>query len=243
MHTFKRRVNLCARTLSLGALASCSPNPLEPEIPAAVEDETSAREGPGDSIVNEVAGVRVRASVEQWEGERDIFDHVTPVRLEIHNASGVKLRVRYQDFELDAANGETYHALPLYRIGGTVTKPVILSDWDYTPTYPENFYVAPYTAPFYDGDYMIYEGAWDHEPGYYDSYYRYWAEVALPTPTMVAQSLPEGALADGGQLQGWLYFERVPAREELEPVFLTMALVNAETGERLGRIRLPFAID
>lgn len=244
MHT-ATNILACASTLALGLglLAACSNSPLEAEIPDEVEGESSAREGLGESIVDEVAGVRVRASVDEWEGNEDVFDHVTPVRLEIHNDSGAKLRISFRDFALQADDGTSYPALPLYRIGGSVTEPVILSDWDYTPTYQEGFYVAPYAAPFYDGEILIYEGHFDFEPGYYDTYYRYWAELSLPTPYMVQQSLPEGSLSEGAQMQGWVYFQRVPEREELEPVVLTMALVNTDTGERIGQIRLPFSID
>jgi hypothetical protein len=247
MHTATRRANILGYgsilALCLGFAASCSRSSLEAEIPEAVEDQTSAREGVGDTIVDEVAGVKVRASVDEWDGNEDVFDHVTPVRLEIHNDSGKRLRITYENIELQAADGTTYPALPLYRIGGTVTEPVIVSDWDYTPTYQQGFYVAPYAAPFYDGDYMIYEGHFDYEPGYYDTYYKYWAEVALPTSYMVQKSLPEGALSSQSRMDGWVYFQKIPEREVLEPVYLTMSLVNADNGERIGRVRLPFSID
>lgn len=229
--------------LGLGLMVGCASSPLEAEIPKEVEGKTTAQEKPDDVIVNEVAGVKVKASVEDWDGDREVFKHVTPVRLEIENASGMQLRVSFQDIELQAADGSTYQALPLYHISGTVTKPVVVADWDYSPTYQKGFYVAPYAAPFYEGDYMIYEGHYDYEPGYYDTYYRYWAELPLPTPYMIQHSLPEGVMAEQGRVEGWVYFEKVPEDDDLEPVFLSVALVKAEGGERIGRIRLPFEID
>lgn len=247
MHTRTRRENFATGGLSfvlgLGLLGGCARGPLEAEIPEQVEDRTTARELPGDIIVNEVAGVRVEAGVDDWGGDRDLFDHVTPVRIEIINDSGDELRISYEDIELQAADGTTYAALPLYHIGGTVTKPVVVADWEYSPTYPQGFYVAPYAAPFYEGEYMVYEGEFEYDPRYYTTYYRYWAEVPLPTAYMVEQSLPEGVMPDRGRMVGWVYFERVPEREELEPVYLSVALVKAKDGQRIGRVRLPFSVD
>lgn len=232
-----------ALVLGLGLIYGCASSPLEAEIPAEVEEETAAKEKFGDIIVNEVAGVKVTASVDEWEGDREVFEHVTPVRLDIENNSDMQLRVSYEDIELQAADGTTYQALPLYRIDGSATKPVVVADWEYSPTYQEGFFVAPYAAPFYEGDYLVYEGPYVFEPAYYETYYRYWAELPLPTAYMIERSLPEGVMAEQGGVEGWVYFEKVPEDEDLEPVFLTLALVKAETGERIGRIRLPFEID
>lgn len=247
MHTRTRRETIATGgmtlVLGLGLMYGCASSPLEAEIPREVKDKTTAEEKFGDVIVNEVAGVKVEASVDDWDGDREVFEHVTPVRLEIENGSGMQLRVSFEDIELQAADGSTYQALPLYRISGTVTKPVVVADWDYSPTYQEGFFVAPYAAPFYEGDYMIYEGHYDYDPGYYDTYYRYWAELPLPTSYMIERSLPEGVMAEQGRVEGWVYFEKVPRDEDLEPVYLSVALVKAESGERIGRIRLPFEID
>ncbi len=246
MHTATRRVNILScgsiLALGLGLLASCSHPAPEAEAPTEGEGQTAAKQ-PGEPIVNEVAGVTVRATVDDWGGDPEVFEHITPVRLEIDNKSGSKLRISFEDLELQAANGKTYPALPLYRIGGSVSEPVIVSEWEYSPTYQQGFYVAPYAAPFYDGDYLIYEGRFDYEPSYYDTYYEYWGELSLPTPYMVQKSLPEGALADQEHMTGWVYFQRVPAGEDLAPVYLTMSLINADTGERIGRVRLPFGVE
>jgi len=247
MHTRTRRENLIAGgsslVLGLGLLTGCARGPLEAKIPAQVEDRTTARELPGDIIVNEVAGVRVEASVADWGGDNDIFEHVTPVRVEIINDSGAELRVSYQDIELQAADGTTYAALPLYRIDGPATKPVVTADWDYAPTSPKGFYVAPHAAPLYEGEYTIYDGEFEYDPGYYTTYYRYWANVPLPTAYMVEQALPEGVMPHRGRMIGWVYFERVPEADELEPVYLSISLAKAEDGTRIGRVRLPFSVD
>jgi hypothetical protein len=223
-----------AVVLSLSLLQGCSKSSLDTTTPRAA-----------DFIVDEVAEVRVQASLDGWAGERELFNHVSPVHLEITNAGGKKLRISYQDLELHAADGTTYQALPLYHIGGTPTKPVIVTDWDFRPTARPGFYAAPYTAPFYPGVHPAYEGNFEIEPDYYTTYYQYWARLpaALPSAYMIEQSLPEGVLGEHARVEGWVYFEKLPEGDEQRPVYLNVALVNPDDGERIGRVRLPIRVE
>ena len=230
--------HLRAWLISALALCACRTNPLEAEPPAG-----SAVEDLGNTLRTEVAGVELRGTVDAWPADRGIYDHVTPVHLAIDNRSGRELRINYNDIRIEDPDGGIYQILPFYRMEGTVEKPVIVSDWDYTAYVPPGFAVAAYTAPLYGSEVVIYEGPYDYDPDYYETYYRYWAEVRLPTTEMIQRALPEGVLSEGAMVDGWVYFEKIPEVDELDPVILSVELIDAESGEHFGRARLPFSID
>jgi len=218
-------------------MVGCASNPLNAEAPphAGVEDL-------GKTLRTTVAGVEVHGTVDTWSGDPGVYDHVTPLHLTFHNDSGHRLRVNYEDVRIVDPDGDSYHVLPFYRMEGSVEKPVAVSDWGYASIadYPEGFAVASYAAPLYGTNVVAYDGPYEYEPRYYDTYYQYWAEIPLPTPEMVEGSLPEGVLSDGAMLDGWVFFERVPD-DELGTVYLSVELIDGDTGASLGRASLPFS--
>ena len=62
----------------------------------------------------------------------------------------------------------------------------------------------------------------------------------LPTEDMMKSALPEGTLAPGGTMTGFLYFQNVGEREG--EVTLRARLVDARTGEQFGALAIPFAV-
>lgn len=98
-----------------------------------------------------------------------------------------------------------------------------------------------------DPDVDYYESVFD--PGYWSRHER-WAADTRPIHPLVVAALPEGVLLPGGQVEGLVYFERVPddldslLGSEPEPhLELVYDLVDARTDERFGRLRIPFIID
>lgn len=57
---------------------------------------------------------------------------------------------------------------------------------------------------------------------------------------MLAQGIPEGVLEPKGHISGFLYFDKLP--ENLERLTFESDLVNAQTGESFGTIRIPLLV-
>lgn len=225
-----------ALTLMAGAglLAGCATD-LQP-APRAL-----AAAGLEDAAYSTVNDVRIVAQASEWPGSEPIKQQVTPLRVVIENNSDKPLRVAYNEFTLVTQEGETYSALPLYRIEGTVEEAETVGA--YTPiTDPgfiySDFVIAPYLDGFYPGIGTV-AGPFYYDPLYYDTNYTYWDKTALPTPAMRVLALPEGVVNSGGRVEGWLYFEEVYDAEE---VVFRADLVNSRTGDEFGEVRIPFEV-
>jgi hypothetical protein len=57
---------------------------------------------------------------------------------------------------------------------------------------------------------------------------------------MLAKGIPDGVLEPGGQISGFLYFEKLPG--SLERITFEADLVNARTGANFGTVRIPFVV-
>lgn len=109
----------------------------------------------------------------------------------------------------------------------------------YAYPYPyQHFFVSPMWSYHYPV-FPVWPGPFYYDPYYYSGYYGYWYQP-LPTQDMVSGALPEGVLEDKGMLIGYLYFQRITA--SARAVDFEMALVDANTGERFGTVRVPFMI-
>jgi hypothetical protein len=102
------------------------------------------------------------------------------------------------------------------------------------------FYVAPYFGWLYPGFGPWPYGTWAYDPFYYDRWYGYWPP-ALPSQDMLEEALPEGAVADGGSVSGYVYFQMPEGSERR--VDFEMALVDAKTGQQFGTVRIPFVAE
>jgi len=104
-----------------------------------------------------------------------------------------------------------FAALPPFEMIRTVTEPV-----GYASMPMEGFWVAPYLSAYY---------AWSPPFGgpFYDDHWYY--------------DLPEGVVQPGGRVSGFLYFE--PVRRVKQADFMAH-LVDADTGDHVATIRIPF---
>lgn len=198
----------------------------------------TAESGVDEAVVSVVEGVRMVAQVDEWPGTQDIRQDVVPVRVVIENNSGMPLSLRYREFALIATNGDRYSALPPFKIAENVEEPVTSTDISpiEEPVFTfSGFEIAPYYSSVYPG-LTPYAGTLVYDPFYYDNYYTYWDEISLPTDEMLAHALPEGVLETGGRIEGYLYFEEIPA--EVNRVMFTADLVDPETGNIFGEIRI-----
>jgi hypothetical protein len=57
---------------------------------------------------------------------------------------------------------------------------------------------------------------------------------------MLAKGIPEGVLEPKGHISGFLYFDKLP--ENLERVTFEADLVNSQTGDLFGTVRIPLLV-
>lgn len=163
----------------------------------------------------EARGVRIAARAEAWNGmPQGLTDEVTPLLVTIINESDRAIRVSHEGLVLVGANGRHYRALAPIGIEGVVIEAVP------EPPYPP----------------LASRGIWPH-PAYWNSLGPLLRYVRLPTLDMLRQALPEAVVQPGGQLSGFVYFERIPpdkGRVALRAQF------REAGGERVTRVEIPF---
>lgn len=220
------------------ALTGCAERQL---IPISSEQRVDDMKRAAIASVNDVS---VLVQDAEWPTGTDISEEVTPLRVSIRNNSDQPVRIAYSEFALVSPDGVISQALPLYAIEGTVSEPIAVDE--YGPiTAPgfaySNFAVAPYIADLYPGITPA------TSPFFYDPYYygyfgdpTYWVSTTLPTPAMHMSALPEGVLSPGGSMDGWLYFKKI---ENAQRVVFRADIVDSSTGEQMGEIRVPFAVE
>jgi hypothetical protein len=228
--TIRRDVFVFLSGLSLAVL-SCGQGKM---LPAA-----SAHTVPGapKAAAVEVQGVRISAEGDAWDASpADLTTRLTPVKVRIVNHSGAPARIAYQQFTLIGAHGHVYRAIPIVPLNhdsaadgaGTIT-----------PIYAASkFFVAPRYHDIYPS-----LAAWPRplarQDGASDELDHRWAQ-GLPTRAMRRMGLPEGVLADGGEISGFIYFEDATKRENR----LTFRADIEDEGEggQLAEIAIPFLV-
>lgn len=169
---------------------------------------------------------------------------MTPFRVHFdNNSKTTDVRVEYENLYLIDQDGERLQALPPFKVEGEA--PALKIGPGYAVVEPrweaEAFEVYNVYDPVFDDEIVVYEGAWDAEPDYYASYYTYWDDIELPTADMLAYALPEGVVKAGGSVDGWVYFEKI--EDEGGDIEFRADLVEADSGQRIGQINLPFDVD
>lgn len=199
-------------------------------------------------------GVSVVVQPDQWNGDPvGLPEMLTPLLVTIENGSQRSLRIRFQEFALVGRSGFRYAAIPPLQ-----TDPERRSDartpdgtpvqavWrmgpglSFTPRfgYSGGFYVAPGWSSYYPG-YGVWGGPFSWNPWYYGNAYGFWREP-LPTRDMLERAMPEGVLQSEGRVSGFLYF---PSVRREDGVTFELDLVDAKSGESLGKAALPFSIE
>lgn len=177
-------------------------------------------------------GIRVTVDADEWRGKPDELP-VTPLKVRIVNHSGRAIRVLYEDFAVeDDQGGHVYRALPVV--------PLDASPASIRPTYAsDKFFVAARHRDAYPT-----LTPWPQElPRDADLYRRQfhaWHE-GLPTREMQRLGLPEGVLADGGEVAGFLYFPQ--ARGSDDRVHVKVNLDDGDTAEPVATVDLPFRVE
>lgn len=188
-----------------------------------------------------VAGVKVTAAADMWQGWPRDLTRVVPRLVTIENTGSSPIRVRYREFRLVPPEGMTRMALPPFQIQGTETvgtTGVVPGPYPYAI---DRFWIAPHLAPYYP--YLSpFAGPFAYDPWFYSTYYPAFREVPLPTAQMVGKALPEGVLEAGGRIQGFLYFEDGDDPKG-DMANFEMDLVNATTQQAVGTARIPLEID
>jgi hypothetical protein len=168
-----------------------------------------------------------------WWGSQRIFDEVTPLLITVRNASGHDVELRYSDFYLIDDHGHRHAALPLLRPTSGRTLPVDEERLGLRYVFPHSgFYIAPYLARYFP---RVPIAAWDF--AFDDAYYkRYFGHSR--SPEMLELALPEGVLAENGEIGGFVFFEHVDAHSGR--VFADFDVVAAGENQPFDRVRLTF---
>lgn len=194
--------------------------------------------GVGHAADARLEGVHILASAEAWSGfPSDLEDIVTSFLVTITNDSDRALEIRYEHFALQTPGGVVFAALPPFQVTGVALEPIDALG----PTAGFGFSVAPYLSPWYPG-WSVYGGPFPFHAGYYggfDVFYPSFGRINLPTSDMIERALPEGVLAPGGRISGFVYFERVI---DVVRVRFVARLVEVG-GQELGTIQIPFVVE
>ena len=199
----------------------------------------SAHTVPGapETAAAEVQGVRVSAEADDWDASpADLSTRLTPVKVRIVNHSGFPARIEYRQFTLVGGHGHVYRAIPVVPLNhetpvdgvGTITPIYAASKFFVAPRYHD---VYPTLVP------------WPHplarDDASADDRYQGWGD-GLPTRAMRRMGLPEGVLADGGEISGFIYFEDATKRESR--LTFRAEIDDEQQGDQLAEITIPFRV-
>ncbi len=191
--------------------------------------------------VDTVNGVKVTVTTQQWPGNQQVRNHVTPLKVTIQNNGKQPTMIRYGNFALVSEDGDHYAAIPPFNVEGEIEKPVIVGDYRFTPILDADGYAV---APYYRSPYKfpVYESVYYYDPLYYRTYHVYWRTRSeeLPTTEMLQRAIPEGVVRPGGRISGFLYFDAVdPGNEK---VTFRGTLTSPDTGKNLGTVTIPLSV-
>lgn len=179
-------------TLSVFAIALLvGGSSVSPSVSALVMPAVQEREEQGRASA---AGVHVIVKADAWKGQPADLTKVIPLLVTI--ASSNPIRLRYQEFLLDAPAGDRRAALPPFEIRGAETAPVGTVGLAPGPyPYPiVGFRVAPHLRRFYPRLHRF-AGPFAFDPGFYSTYYPRFVQMPLPAATHTGhggQSAPRG---------------------------------------------------
>jgi hypothetical protein len=224
------RPSLILSMMSAAALG-CAQGQL---LPAASARTIPDVEG---AALAEDSGVRVAAEANHWSGApTDLAERLTPIRVRIVNHSGGPISILYQQFALLGAHGRRYAPLPPSPVSGeegdaaaSAVHPVFAAS---------SFFVAPRLHQVYPS-YEPWKEPLPRDADFYARQYGRW-EKDLPTRPMRRQALPEGVLADGGEISGFLYFENATRREKR--VTFHADIDQPPQGDELTQLEIPFVV-
>ena len=222
---------VCLLIVVLGYVNACASSA---ELVVASNEDVAL--GRGEGAVERVSGVSLMVRAGVWPGWK-IRDDVTALRVTVTNDSARALQLRYDSFVLVAENGATYRALPPFEVRGTALSNQLVVE---EPRFARRgFYLAPHHE-YYFLENSTTSRNFYYDPIYYDRYYSYWRERALPTQKMLSLALPEGVVEPDGEVEGFLYFE--PVNPEEERVTFRFDLIDADSEKSFAEVRVDFLV-
>jgi hypothetical protein len=172
--------------------------------------------------------------VGSWQGDPQTLEQVlTPVRISIENEGDHTVSLRYQNFTLSNPAGARSTALPPFNIRGTVNT----NDAPISPAFRYRGFMAYPGYRFYGPSFGYWTDNWGWDDRWYANSYGFW-QRELPTADMLRQAIPEGVLNAGGELDGYLYFQKIP--DNATAVQLEVVLMDARDHRQFGVLRIPF---
>ena len=178
-------------------------------------------------------GITVEVRPNAWSGVPERLRKVTPVLVIIENQHSERIRLRYNEFTLKAADGREYHALPPFDIKGTQVRTL-------SPAFPiRRFLLAPYQSTFFPG-WPRFQGAFAYDPLYFQTYYTAFRRHRLPTSDMLVRALPEGVLDTQGKITGFLYFENIDP--DVTKIDFVAQMMSADREGQVAEVRVPFDV-
>jgi hypothetical protein len=226
--------------ISIAMLCSCADVKTR-IVPAISADEVS---GMPNAAKDSAAGVKITVQAAGWPGDAEIEEILQPVRVILENRSGRPILITYENFAMLGPRGRSFAALPPFKISGSAEMPALEGGYSPVtePTFTHRgFELSPMYSPLYP-EVTLAPNLITGNPFYYEHYHQRLVEVDLPTPAMLRNALPEGALQDGGKLDGYLYFEKVPP-EDVSKVTFRAELVDVADGEVIGTLAIPFRVE
>jgi hypothetical protein len=220
-----------ASSIFLSLLAvGCAQGQLLPAASAHAIPDT-----PGGAVAQD-SGVRVSAEANDWSASpADLAARVTPIKVRIVNHSGGPIDILYQQFALVGGRGHRYEPLPPVPVAGETGQGVGTVHPVYSAS---SFFVAPKLHVVYPS-LDSWSAPLPRDDDFYARQYGRW-DKDLPTRPMRRMALPEGVLADGGEISGFLYFENATRREKR--VMFHADIDQPPQGAELTEIEIPFVV-
>jgi len=176
-----------------------------------------------------VGGVEVGATANAWRGwPTELPRLVTPVHVRLANRGAVPVRVDPRTFALALPDGRLAAMLPADVRGMTPEPP--------PATLAQAGAALGPTRERSGGGWALNETALDPRVDSSQEPARTWE---LPSADMLHLALADGVLAPGGEVSGFVYFERAP--RQAREITLTWPVVDA-TGTPLGVAMVPLTL-
>ena len=230
---------LFAIAFALAVSAGCASNAPQQLRPAP--RAIASADAPG-AVHAADEGVQLVAQVNAWPGDPAVARESIPIRVWIRNQSPEALRIRYDDLMLVAADGSHYAVLPPVGPDHLTSEQGVRRVVRDPEFQQSGFSVAPYLAYAYPS-LQVYGGEFDYETGYFRRYREASEKRVRRDPLALTLGIPEGVLQSGGEIRGFLFFERVePGDAEKGLIRLHADLETAEA-EDLAVLSIPFAME
>lgn len=225
--------------LLLGAASSCAPEPSATLRPAPAAKRVGVYKA-----VDNVADIYVETTVGKWPGDAQVLRYTTPLHVLLRNEGDSAVAIEYQYFELADRTGHQYAALPPLDIETAEGAPsrVKISNRLLNPLFTARAYqIHPMYGSVYDQFPQLETNRYrlGYSIDYHETNWPYWRDKgALPTREMFSHAIPQGVLQPGGEIEGYIFFEKVEPNAGV--VTFRAEFVDAETGEWLARASIPF---